>query len=77
MKGWRERPALMRYTDVVGGMPVMHQSRKEQSIERTASALMNPDLREVRIAAELGTDMEAAEEWEGKPVHTGRSGNRR
>ncbi|MFF2887107.1 hypothetical protein [Paenibacillus sp. NPDC057967] len=54
----------------------MHQSRKEQAMERIASALINPDLREVRIAAELDADMEAAEEWEGRPLHAGRSGNR-
>ncbi|WP_165861128.1 hypothetical protein [Paenibacillus paeoniae] len=54
----------------------MHQSRKEQGVERMASALINPDLREARITAELTTDMEAAEEWEGRPQHAGRSGNR-
>lgn len=54
----------------------MHQSRKEQGMERIANTLINPDLREARIAAELDADMEAAEEWEGRPQHAGRWGKR-
>lgn len=36
--------------------------------------LLNPDRREARMMAELESNMEAAEEWEGRPQHTGRSG---
>lgn len=52
----------------------MHQSRKEQGLERTAKKLLNPDRREARMMAELDTDIEAAEEWEGRPLHVRRSG---
>lgn len=53
----------------------MHQSRKEQGMERGAKRLLNPDRREARMLAELETDMEAAEEWEGRPQHVRRSGS--
>lgn len=36
--------------------------------------LLNPDRREARMMAELESNMEAAEEWEGRPQHAGRSG---
>ncbi|WP_162848541.1 hypothetical protein [Paenibacillus nanensis] len=52
----------------------MHQSRKEQGVERITRMLLNPDRREARAIAELAADMEAGEEWEGRPQHAGRSG---
>ena len=52
----------------------MHQSRKEQGMERVSRGLLRPELREARIMAELETDIEAAEEWGGNPVHTRRTG---
>ncbi|MFD0588257.1 hypothetical protein ACFQZE_09610 [Paenibacillus sp. GCM10027627] len=55
----------------------MHQSRKEQGVERGIKRLLVPDLREARIIAALETGLEAAEEWEGKPQHAGRTGSLR
>ncbi|MCR2802668.1 hypothetical protein [Paenibacillus soyae] len=52
----------------------MRQSRKEQGLERASRILLNPDRREARMLAELGTDMEAAEEWEGRQSFVGRTG---
>ncbi|WP_175598110.1 hypothetical protein [Paenibacillus luteus] len=45
----------------------MHQSRKEQGIERASRRLLHPDRREAKVFAELEEDMEAAEEWIGFP----------
>ncbi|WP_171056144.1 hypothetical protein [Paenibacillus sinopodophylli] len=45
----------------------MHQSRKEQGIERVSRRLLHPDRREAKIFAELEDDVEAAEEWAGFP----------
>ncbi|MCA0755236.1 hypothetical protein KP806_09255 [Paenibacillus sp. N4] len=47
----------------------MHQSRKEQGLERASRSLLHPDRREARVMAELEEDMEAAEEWAGFPQH--------
>ncbi|CAM4132017.1 hypothetical protein L1N85_02315 [Paenibacillus alkaliterrae] len=47
----------------------MHQSRKEQSMERFSRSLLHPDRREARVMEELEEDMEAAEEWMGFPHH--------
>ncbi|MDQ6418590.1 hypothetical protein RB620_03980 [Paenibacillus sp. LHD-117] len=44
----------------------MHQSRKEQGLERTTRQLMLPDLREARIMAELEADIAATEQWGGR-----------
>ncbi|GKU75682.1 hypothetical protein [Paenibacillus sp. L3-i20] len=52
----------------------MHQSRKEQGLERSSNILLNPDRREARIIAEIDTNMEAAEEWEGKREPSRRAG---
>ena len=48
----------------------MHQSRKEQGMERTSRRLLHPDRLEARIMAEWEADIEAAEEWEGRAGHT-------
>lgn len=45
----------------------MHQSRKEQGMERTARRLLHSDRRESLIWSELEEDIEAAEEWAGFP----------
>lgn len=45
----------------------MHQSRKEQGMERASRSLLHPDRREAKIFAELEDDIEAAEEWTGFP----------
>ncbi|WP_424768788.1 hypothetical protein [Paenibacillus sp. sgz302251] len=47
----------------------MHQSRKEQSIERVSRRLLHPDRREARIMAGLEENIEAAEGWAGFPQH--------
>ncbi|WP_162839327.1 hypothetical protein [Bacillus sp. FJAT-28004] len=47
----------------------MHQSRKEQGMERSSRRLLHSDRREAKIFAELEEDMEAAEEWAGFPQH--------
>jgi hypothetical protein len=47
----------------------MHQSRKEQGIERISRRLLHPDRREAKVMAELEDDIEAAEEWAGFPRH--------
>lgn len=45
----------------------MHQSRKEQGLERTSRGLLLPDLREARILAELEADVASSEEkWGGR-----------
>ena len=41
----------------------MHQSRKEQGVERAARRLLHTDRREALIFSELDEDMEAAVEW--------------
>ncbi|GGD54885.1 hypothetical protein [Paenibacillus nasutitermitis] len=47
----------------------MHQSRKEQGIERTSRSLLHPDRREALIFSELEADTETAAEWmSGAPV---------
>lgn len=45
----------------------MHQSRKEQGIERASRRLLHMDRREAKVFAELEDDIEAAEEWAGFP----------
>ncbi|WP_168121651.1 hypothetical protein [Paenibacillus sp. HB172176] len=57
----------------------MHQSRKEQGMERISRGLLQPDLREAGVFAELETDIEAAEEWgaKGMGLHARRSGSGR
>lgn len=50
-------------------IPLMHQSRKEQGMERAMKRLLHPDRREARAMAELEEDVEAAEEWAGFPQH--------
>ncbi|WP_173275659.1 hypothetical protein [Paenibacillus sp. NEAU-GSW1] len=45
----------------------MHQSRKEQGMERTARRLIHADRREALIWSELEGDIEAAEEWAFSP----------
>ncbi|MBH5317117.1 hypothetical protein I6N90_04750 [Paenibacillus sp. GSMTC-2017] len=52
----------------------MHQSRKEQGLERSAKILLNPDLREARLIAEIDSNMEVAEEWDGRPLPSRRAG---
>lgn len=47
----------------------MHQSRKEQGIERASRRLLHADRREARVMSELEEDIEAAEEWAGFPQH--------
>lgn len=47
----------------------MHQSRKEQGLERSSRKLLHPDRGEARVMAELDADIEAAEEWAGFPRH--------
>jgi hypothetical protein len=41
----------------------VHQSRKEQGLERTSRRLLHPDRREAMIFSELEEDIEAAAEW--------------
>ncbi|QYR23419.1 hypothetical protein KZ483_11155 [Paenibacillus sp. sptzw28] len=41
----------------------MHQSRKEQGMERSSRRLLNPDRREALIFSELEEDIETAAEW--------------
>ncbi|MBB3109939.1 hypothetical protein FHS18_002002 [Paenibacillus phyllosphaerae] len=41
----------------------MHQSRKEQGLERSSRRLLQPDRREAMIFADLEEDIEAAAEW--------------
>ncbi|BBH19296.1 hypothetical protein Back11_06410 [Paenibacillus baekrokdamisoli] len=43
----------------------MHQSRKEQGIERSSRKLLNPDRREAQLFAQLEEDIEAASEFTG------------
>ncbi|MFC5650128.1 hypothetical protein ACFPYJ_13540 [Paenibacillus solisilvae] len=43
----------------------MHQSRKEQGVERSSRRLMSPDRREAVIFSQLEEDIEAAAEWSG------------
>ncbi|MHA6485112.1 hypothetical protein ACX1C1_24800 [Paenibacillus sp. strain BS8-2] len=53
----------------------MHQSRKEQGLERTGRQLLLPDLREARIVAELEADVASSEEkWGGRSPLTRRPG---
>lgn len=47
----------------------MHQSRKEQSMERASRRLLQPDRREAKIMAKQEEDIEAAEEWAGFPQY--------
>ncbi|MNZ98959.1 hypothetical protein D3C78_1182660 [compost metagenome] len=49
----------------------MHQSRKEQSIERAVRGLLHPDRREASAMNELESSMEAAEEWTSVDLRTG------
>ncbi|MFB9327210.1 hypothetical protein ACFFSY_14880 [Paenibacillus aurantiacus] len=49
--------------DVEGVRAVMHQSRKEQGVERSSRRLLQPDRREALIFSELEEDIEAASEW--------------
>ncbi len=46
-------------------------------MERASRILLNPDRREARMLTELGTDMEAAEEWEGRHPSGDRMGSNR
>ncbi|GGG83638.1 hypothetical protein [Paenibacillus radicis (ex Gao et al. 2016)] len=48
----------------------MHQSRKEQGMERTARRLIHADRREALIWSQLEGDIEAAEEWAVTPMGT-------
>ena len=43
----------------------MHQSRKEQGLERSSRRLLSPDRREAIIFSQLEEDIEAAAEWAG------------
>ncbi|CAH1204340.1 hypothetical protein PAECIP111893_02227 [Paenibacillus plantiphilus] len=41
----------------------MHQSRKEQGVERSSRRLLHPDRREAILFSEFEEDIEAAAEW--------------
>lgn len=41
----------------------MHQSRKEQGVERSSRKLLHPDRREALLFTEFEEDAEAAGEW--------------
>ncbi|MBW7476257.1 hypothetical protein K0T92_16050 [Paenibacillus oenotherae] len=41
----------------------MHQSRKEQGVERSTRRLLHPDRREALLFSEFEEDIEAAAEW--------------
>ncbi|MFX3634863.1 MAG: hypothetical protein ACE3L7_31630 [Candidatus Pristimantibacillus sp.] len=52
----------------------MHQSRKEQGVERTARRLLHSERRESLIWAGLEENIEAADEWAGFPKSARREG---
>lgn len=52
----------------------MHQSRKEQGVERAARRLLHSDRRESLIWTGLEENIEAAEEIAGFPKSTRREG---
>ncbi|MFC4776504.1 hypothetical protein ACFO9Q_06920 [Paenibacillus sp. GCM10023252] len=47
----------------------MHQSRKEQGIERAGRSMLTFDRREAAVMAHLESSIEAAEEWAGTVKH--------
>ncbi|WP_169507537.1 hypothetical protein [Paenibacillus harenae] len=51
----------------------MHQSRKEQSIERASRILLHPDRREAGLLSAMEDNIEAAEEWAGFAVNPRRN----
>lgn len=50
----------------------MHQSRKEQGLERISRKLLHADRHEAIRLSQLEEDMEAAEEWAGFPATAGK-----
>ncbi|MGG4146973.1 hypothetical protein ABEW34_28065 [Paenibacillus algorifonticola] len=50
----------------------MHQSRKEQGLERISRKLLHADRHEAIRLSQLEEDMEAAEEWAGFPSAAGK-----
>ncbi|WP_274650039.1 hypothetical protein [Paenibacillus humicola] len=56
----------------------MHQSRKEQGLERTSRRMLHADRREALVFSELEDDIEAAADWAagGAPKRPDPSGER-